>query len=58
VTNSELLAKFVEAFELLDDRLVSQGDGTDGDMTSVLVAPWDEDGRSHWRPIRTDPAAF
>ena len=54
MTNSELLASFVEAFELLDDRWVSQGDDTDGDMTSVLAAPWDERGWSHWRPIGTD----
>jgi hypothetical protein len=54
VTNSELLASFVDAFELLDDRWVSQGDGTGGDMTPVLAAPWDEQGWSHWRPIRTD----
>jgi hypothetical protein len=54
MTNSELLARFVGAFELLDDRWVSRADGTEDDMRSVLTAPWDEQGWSHWRPIRTD----
>ncbi len=53
-TNSELLKNFIEAFELLDDRWVSQGEGAGGDLTPVLAAPWDEQGWSYRRPIKTE----
>src|SRR5688572_28361582 len=49
-----LLQRFVQTFELFDDRRIGQVIVVDGDVTPLLGHPWDADGWSEWRPIRAE----
>jgi len=54
VTNSDLLREFVDTFVRLDERRLSRRFDIDGDVLSVLDAPWDEEGWSTWSPIKRE----
>jgi hypothetical protein len=54
LTTPDLLAKFVRTFGVFDDLRVARAFDVDGDVVSVLAAPWDSDGWADWTPVQTD----
>ena len=52
--DDEVLRRFVDAFSAFDDMRVGLDLELEGDITEIVVAPFNERGWTDWRPARVD----